>query len=50
MANEAIPLSFAVRWDKYEQKGGRQPDFDMIQHYADGINTRPLQLRYTLNV
>ena len=43
-------INFVHRWDKYEQKGGRQPGFEMIQGYADGINTHPLRFHYTLNV
>ena len=43
-------INFVHRWDKYENKRGKQPGFDMIQHYADGINTRPLQICYTSSV
>ena len=43
-------INFVHRWDKYETKRGRQPGFDMIQHYADGINTRPLQICYSSSV
>ena len=38
------------RWDKYEKKRGKQPGFNMLEHYADGINTRPLQLAFTSSV
>jgi len=47
---ESFPV-FVHYLDKYDRKGGRQPCFDMIQHYVDGINTSyPLQLHYTWNV
>ena len=38
------------RWDKYEKKRGKQPGFNMLDHYADGINTCPLQLAFTSSV
>ena len=40
-------IKFVHRWDKYEKKRGKQPGFNMLEHYADGINTRPLQLAFT---
>ena len=43
-------IKFVHRWDKYEKKRGKQPGFNMLEHYADGINTRPLQLAFTSSV
>jgi hypothetical protein len=43
-------ISFIHRWGKYEKKRGKQPGFNMLEHYADGINTRPLQLVFTSSV
>jgi hypothetical protein len=43
-------INFVHRWNKFELKRGRQPGFDMIQHYADGVNTRPLQISYSSSV
>ena len=45
-----FPATYASLEQEYERKRGLQPRFDMIQHYADGFNTYPLQLRYTSDV
>jgi len=43
-------IDFVHRWDKFENNRGSQPGFNMMEHYADGINTRPLQISYTSSV
>jgi hypothetical protein len=43
-------INFVHRWSKYEKKRGKQPGFNMLEHYADGVNTRPLQLKFTASV
>ena len=46
-----MTINFVCCWDKYEMKRGKQPSFDMIQHYMDGNNTtHPLQICYSSSV
>ena len=43
-------IEFVHRWSNYEKNKGRPPNHNMLQHYADGARTRPLQLAFTSSV
>ena len=43
-------IAFVHRWGRYETSRGDQPGFSMIEHYAAGEATRPLQLSFSANV
>ena len=40
-------IAFVHRWSIFERNRGKLPSFDMLQYYADGESTRPLQLEFT---
>ncbi len=51
--NEVDPntIAFVHRWSKFEKSRGVEPSsFSMLEHYAEGVGTRPLQLSFSYNV
>ena len=51
--NNNIPqetIDFVHRWSNVEKNRGRPPTHNMLQHYADGARTRPLQLEFTASI
>ena len=45
-----MAIEFVHRWSKYESNRGEQPSgFSMMEHYAEGEGTRPLQLEFSSN-
>ena len=52
-ASNGVPeetRNFVHRWSSFETNRGKLPGFNMMQHYADGERTRPLQLKFTAAV
>ena len=43
-------IKFVHRWSRYETNRRAQPGFNMIEHYAEGEATCPLQLKFSENV
>jgi hypothetical protein len=43
----ATTIKFIHRWSQYEKKKGQVPGYDMLEHYAEGESTRPIQLRFS---
>ena len=45
-----VAIEFVHRWSKFEYNRGDQPSgFSMMEHYAEGEGTRPLQLEFSSN-
>ena len=40
-------VNFVHRWSKFERNKGRQPGFNMMEHYAAGSKTRYMQLQFS---
>jgi len=44
-------IELVHRWTKFERSRGKQPkSFSVYEHYADGAQTRPLQLSFSANL
>ena len=43
-------VDFVHRWSNVEKNKGRPPNHSMLQHYADGARTRPLQLEFSASI
>ena len=43
---DPLVINFVHRWSRFEKSKGKQPGFDMMEHYASGSNTRYMQLSF----
>ena len=40
-------IRFVMRWRNYERSQGKAPrSFSMMDHYAEGVRTRPLEITF----
>ncbi len=43
-------INFVHRWGRIEKNRGAEPGFDMLEHYASGVKTRYLQIKFSASL